>query len=129
MQPGIHSFCGGSDADDIQHDALSDHDHARHCGGVCHGHAGSGPGCVKKGQEVYTAQKCQLCHAIAGKGSKTNPLDGVGAKLSADDIKQWITHPVEAAAKAKSTKKPPMPAKYGSLPAADSTRSSPTCRA
>jgi len=74
---------------------------------------------VKKGLEVYTAQKCQLCHAIAGKGSKTNPLDGVGAKLSADDIKQWITHPVEAAAKAKSIKKPPMPAKYGSLPAAD----------
>jgi mono/diheme cytochrome c family protein len=74
---------------------------------------------AKKGLEVYTAQKCSLCHGIAGKGSKTNPLDGVGAKLSADDIKQWITHPVEAAAKAKSTKKPPMPAKYGTLPAAD----------
>ena len=74
---------------------------------------------VKKGQAVYTAQKCQVCHAVAGKGSKANPLDGVGAKLSADDIKQWITHPTEAAAKAKSTKKPPMPAKYGSLPAAD----------
>ncbi len=74
---------------------------------------------VKKGQEVYAAQKCQVCHAIAGKGSKANPLDGVGTKLSADDIKQWITHPTEAAAKAKSTKKPPMPAKYGSLPAAD----------
>jgi mono/diheme cytochrome c family protein len=72
-----------------------------------------------KGQAVYTAQKCQMCHAIAGKGSKSNPLDGVGGKLSAEDIKQWITHPVEAAAKAKSTKKPPMPAKYGSLPAAD----------
>jgi len=72
-----------------------------------------------KGQAVYTAQKCQMCHAIAGKGSKTNPLDGVGGKLSAEDIKQWITHPKEAAAKAKSTKKPPMPAKYGSLPAAD----------
>ena len=74
---------------------------------------------VKKGQEVYTAQKCQVCHAIAGKGSKANPLDGVGAKLSADDIEQWIVHPTEAAAKAKSTKKPPMPAKYGKLPAAD----------
>jgi mono/diheme cytochrome c family protein len=74
---------------------------------------------AKKGQDVYTAQKCQLCHAIAGKGNKSNSLDGVGAKLSADDIKQWITHPVEAAAKAKSTKKPPMPAKFGSLPAAD----------
>jgi mono/diheme cytochrome c family protein len=74
---------------------------------------------VKKGQEVYTAQKCQVCHGIAGKGSKANPLDGVGAKLSADDIKQWITHPTDAAAKAKSTKKPPMPNKYATLPAAD----------
>ncbi len=81
--------------------------------------AAAGQDAVKKGMDVYTAQKCQLCHAVAGKGSKTNPLDGVGAKLSADDIKQWITHPVDAAAKAKSTKKPPMPAKYGSLPAAD----------
>ena len=69
---------------------------------------------VKKGREVYTAQKCQVCHTIAGKGSKANPLDGVGAKLSADDIRQWITHPTEMTAKAKSTKKPPMPTKYGS---------------
>ena len=74
---------------------------------------------VKKGQEVYTAQKCSVCHAIAGKGSKTNPLDGVGAKLSADEIRAWIVNPTEAAAKAKSTKKPPMPAKYGKLPAED----------
>ena len=74
---------------------------------------------VKKGQEVYTAQKCSVCHAIAGKGGKANPLDGVGAKLSADDIRAWIVTPTEATAKAKSTKKPPMPAKYGSLPAGD----------
>ena len=74
---------------------------------------------IKKGQEVYAAQKCQVCHLVAGKGSKTNPLDGVGAKLSAEDIRQWIIQPTEAAAKAKSTKKPPMPAKYGSLPPAD----------
>ena len=74
---------------------------------------------VKKGEQVYAAQKCSICHAIAGKGSKTNPLDGVGAKLSAADIRAWIVTPIEAAAKAKSTKKPPMPAKYGSLPAAD----------
>ena len=74
---------------------------------------------VKKGQEVYTAQKCQVCHAIAGKGGKASPLDGVGAKLSAADIRAWIVTPKEASAKAKSTKKPPMPAKYGSLPAAD----------
>ena len=103
----------------FEHEALSDDHDSRDGRGARDGTAGSGAGRRKKGQAVYTAQKCQMCHAIAGKGSKTNPLDGVGGKLSADDIKQWITHPTEAAAKAKSTKKPPMPNKYGSLPAAD----------
>jgi mono/diheme cytochrome c family protein len=74
---------------------------------------------IKKGQEVYTAQKCQVCHSIAGKGNKTNPLDGVGKKLSADEIRQWIINPTEMTAKTKSTKKPPMQNKYGKLPAAD----------
>ncbi len=74
---------------------------------------------IKRGQEVYTAQKCQMCHSIAGKGNKSNPLDGVAAKLSADDIRQWITNPTDMTAKSKSTKKPPMPNKYGKLPAAD----------
>jgi mono/diheme cytochrome c family protein len=74
---------------------------------------------VKKGQQVYTAQKCQSCHSIAGKGSKKSPLDGVGAKLSADEIREWIVHPKVMTAKAKSTKKPPMPDKYSKLPAAD----------
>ena len=74
---------------------------------------------VKKGEGVYAAQKCSVCHAIAGKGNKANPLDTVGTKLSAAEIKAWIVTPTEAAAKAKSTKKPPMPAKYGTLPAAD----------
>jgi mono/diheme cytochrome c family protein len=74
---------------------------------------------VKKGQEVYTAQKCSMCHAIGGKGNKVSVLDGVGKKLSAEEIRQWIVNPTEMTAKAKSTKKPPMPAKYGKLPQAD----------
>ena len=74
---------------------------------------------VKKGQEVYAAQKCQTCHSIAGKGAKANPLDGVGKKLSADDIKAWIVTPTEMTKKSGSTKKPPMPNKYSKLPAAD----------
>jgi len=81
--------------------------------------AAGGQDAVARGQEVYTAQKCQLCHAVAGKGNKTNPLDGVGAKLSAADIREWILKPTEMTAKAKSTKKPPMPGKYTGLPAAD----------
>ena len=72
-----------------------------------------------KGEQVYAAQKCQVCHSIAGKGSKTNPLDGVGSKLSASDIRQWITMPAQMTAQTKSTKKPPMPAKWSSLPAAE----------
>ncbi len=47
---------------------------------------------AKKGQEVYNAQKCSICHAIAGKGSKANPLDGVAAKLSAAEITR-VDHP------------------------------------
>ena len=74
---------------------------------------------AKHGEAVYAAQKCSMCHAIAGKGKAANPLDGVGAKLSAADIKQWIVDPKGMTAKSGSTKKPPMPAKYASLPAAD----------
>jgi mono/diheme cytochrome c family protein len=72
-----------------------------------------------KGQDVYAANKCSTCHQIAGKGNRANPLDGVGAKLSAADIKEWIVDPVAAAAKAKSTKKPVMPPKYKNMSAAD----------
>ena len=74
---------------------------------------------IKRGAEVYAAQKCQLCHSIGGKGSKVSPLDGVGAKLNAADIRNWITEPIHMAAKTKSTKKPPMPKKWAALPTAD----------
>ena len=74
---------------------------------------------VKQGEGVYNAQKCQICHSVAGKGNKQNPLDGVGAKHSADDLRKWIVDPAAMTAKAKSTKKPPMPNKYAGLPAAD----------
>jgi len=72
-----------------------------------------------KGESVYNAQKCSVCHAVAGKGNKQNPLDGVGAKLSADDLRAWIVDPIAMAAKTSSTKKPPMPKKWANLPAAD----------
>ena len=72
-----------------------------------------------KGEQVYNAQKCSVCHAIAGKGNKANPLEKVGAKLSAADTRAWITHPTDMTKKARSTKKPPMPAKWSKLPAGD----------
>jgi cytochrome c2 len=50
-------------------------------------------GDVEKGKAVYEAQKCKMCHSIAGVGNKKFPLDGVGGKLSAEDIKKWIVDP------------------------------------
>ena len=76
-------------------------------------------GDAEKGKTVYAAQKCSVCHLIAGAGNKNNPLDGVGTKLSAADIRAWIVTPTQMTAKTKSTKKPPMPDRYSKLPAAD----------
>ena len=54
---------------------------------------------IEKGKAVYAANKCQTCHSIAGKGNKKSSLDGVGAKLSGEDITKWITSPKEMEAK------------------------------
>jgi mono/diheme cytochrome c family protein len=71
-----------------------------------------------KGATVYAAQKCSVCHSLDGKGNAKGPLDDVGSKLTADEIRQWIVNPVEMTAKAKATRKPPMKA-YASLPKED----------
>ncbi|MBI4886297.1 MAG: cytochrome c [Acidobacteria bacterium] len=63
-----------------------------------------------KGESVYAAQKCQICHSIAGKGNQKGPLDGVGAKLSADEIRMWIVNAPEMTAKTKAARKPAMKA-------------------
>ena len=70
----------------------------------------SAQGDAAKGAAVYAAQKCSMCHSIAGKGGKL-ALDGANAKvasLSAADIAEWITSPAAAAKKHNSTAKPPM---------------------
>lgn len=63
---------------------------------------------MAKGQQVFADQKCSVCHSVGGQGNKKGPLDGVGTKLSADEIRQWITNAPEMAAKAKAERKPPM---------------------
>jgi mono/diheme cytochrome c family protein len=62
------------------------------------------------GQKVFTDQKCSMCHSIAGKGNAKGALDDVGSKMSADDIRAWITDPATMTAKANATRKPPMKA-------------------
>ena len=70
------------------------------------------------GKKVYTDQKCSVCHSIAGAGNKKGPLDKIGTKLSADEIRSWITDAPAMATKAKADRKPPMKA-YSTLPKAE----------
>ena len=63
---------------------------------------------IAKGQTVYMAQKCSICHAIAGKGNVKGSLDGVGTKLSGDDLRQWIADAPGMTAKTKAPRKPAM---------------------
>jgi len=63
---------------------------------------------LEKGQEVYTAKKCKLCHAVAGKGNKKGPLDEVGSKLKPEEIKEWIVDAKGMTEKTKAERKPKM---------------------
>jgi len=72
---------------------------------------------VTKGQQVFADQKCSLCHSIAGKGNAKGSLDDVGGKLSAEEIRSWITDAKGMIAKTKAARKPEM--KAFSLPKDD----------
>ena len=73
---------------------------------------------IEKGKQVYAAQKCQVCHSVAGVGNKKGVLDGVGARLKEDDLRQWIVAAPEMTAKVKAARKPVMKA-YPNLPKED----------
>ena len=63
---------------------------------------------VDRGKAVFSEQKCSLCHAVAGKGNPKGPLDDVGSKLTADQMRQWLLTPKEMAEKEKKTRQPAM---------------------
>jgi len=73
---------------------------------------------IERGQKVYAAQKCAICHSIEGKGNQKGALDGVGSRLSAGDIRSWMVNAPDMAAKTKATRKPVMKA-YTTLPKED----------
>ena len=73
---------------------------------------------IAHGEKVYAAQKCALCHSIAGKGNKKGALDEGAAKLTAAEIREWIVKAPEMTAKTKATRKPAMKS-YAQLPEDD----------
>jgi cbb3-type cytochrome oxidase cytochrome c subunit len=64
------------------------------------------PKAASAGRKLYVTYKCDKCHTIAGRGTKkvNGELDSVGVKLTAVDIKKWLTSPAEMEAKLE---KPP----------------------
>lgn len=73
---------------------------------------------IERGVKVYAEQKCSVCHSIGGKGNAKGPLDNVGVRLSADEIREWMVHPAEMTKKTKAERKPLMRA-YPNLPKDD----------
>jgi mono/diheme cytochrome c family protein len=70
---------------------------------------------VAAGEKAFAANKCSMCHSVAGKGNAKGPLDGVGSKYKAEEIREWLVNPAEMAKKTGATRKP-MKKSYASLP-------------
>jgi mono/diheme cytochrome c family protein len=54
---------------------------------------------VAAGRRLYVEEKCSVCHQVAGEGNKRFPLDGVGRRLTPQQIRRWFTHTAEMEAR------------------------------
>ena len=50
---------------------------------------------IEAGRKVYEEQKCATCHQVAKRGNSRFPLDGVGSKLSSEQLRRWMTNTAE----------------------------------
>ena len=66
------------------------------------------PDAKAKGEQVYAAQKCALCHSVAATGNKKGPLDDVGSRLTPEELRLWIVDAKGMAEKSKAPRKPAM---------------------
>jgi mono/diheme cytochrome c family protein len=56
--------------------------------------AADGPGDPVKGEQVYAAQKCSVCHKINGKGGPSGPdLSTIGVKRDAAWLAKYLPNP------------------------------------
>ena len=63
---------------------------------------------AKAGEKLYADQKCAVCHSIAGKGNLKGALDDVNSRLTADEIRMWVTDAKAMTAKTKAERQPSM---------------------
>lgn len=65
---------------------------------------------IDRGIKVFADKRCSMCHSIAGKGNKTAPLDGVGDRLTPEQIRTYIVSPKKVKADSKMKAYPDLPA-------------------
>lgn len=72
--------------------------------------AGSQDPLVAKGRALFAEvnPRCTICHTVEGKGNPLSVLDGVGERVSRQEIQLWLRTPKEQAKKYGKTRKPPM---------------------
>ena len=63
---------------------------------------------VQQGGALFASQKCVLCHSVAAKGNKKGPLDDIGSKLKAEELRAWLTTPEAMREKTQATRTPAM---------------------
>jgi mono/diheme cytochrome c family protein len=63
---------------------------------------------IDKGLEIYDQQRCSMCHSVDGKDNARGALDGVGTRLTAEDVKAWLLTPKEMTEKTGAERKPNM---------------------
>ena len=47
---------------------------------------------IEAGRKIYESKGCAKCHMINGRGNRMVPLDDVGSRLSAEEIRKWLTN-------------------------------------
>lgn len=45
------------------------------------------------GKELFAKDSCSACHSVAGEGDTSFPLDGIGSRRTATELKKLITSP------------------------------------
>lgn len=80
--------------------------------------SGPAPEQIARGQDVFTRNNCSSCHSVAGKGSPRSPLDGVGSRLTRDELHNRIVAG-ESVRAALSPRAISAKQRYAELPAAD----------
>ncbi len=64
-----------------------------HGNAVGQGASGSGGAAEVSGKELFAKDSCSACHSVGGEGNASFPLDGIGSRRTAAELKQLIVSP------------------------------------